>query len=327
MNTRQKVIIDCDPGIDDSLALMYALSSEELEVVAITIVCGNVPVELGVQNTFKVLQLMDRMDIKVYAGETKPLVREYVSAQDTHGMDGLGESQIEAPKGYVAEVISAAEYLYQTFKTEKDISIIALGPLTNLAKVIERDPLALKNVNRLVSMGGNYKSFGNCSPVAEYNYWCDPDAAKIVYENFAELGKKVEMVGLDVTREIVLTPNILAYTKRINKERGSFVEKIVQFYFDFHWEYEKIIGCVINDPLAVAYFIDPTICSGIEAYTTVETQGLSIGQTIVDEMKFWKKDSNAYVCTSVYGMYFMEEFIYRIFGGEQQEIHKMLGQL
>ncbi|MDO5293434.1 MAG: nucleoside hydrolase [bacterium] len=327
MNTKQKVIIDCDPGIDDSLALMYALSSKELDVMAITIVCGNVPVELGVQNAFKVLQLMDRLDIKVYAGETKPLVREFVSAQDTHGMDGLGETYIEAPKGYAAEEISASEYIEQTLKLNDDISIIALGPLTNLAKVVQQDKYALKNVVRLVSMGGNYKSFGNCSPVAEYNYWCDPDAAKIVYENFAFLGKKIEMVGLDVTRDIVLTPSILSYLKRINKEKGSFVEKIVQFYFDFHWEYEKIIGCVINDPLAVAYFVDPTLCNGIEAYTTVETEGLCLGQTIVDAMGFWKKDSNAVICTSVYSTYFMEEFVYRIFGGNRKEIHSMLAQL
>lgn len=327
MNAKEKVIIDCDPGIDDSLALMYALSSKELEVAAITIVCGNVPVEIGVKNAFKVLHIMNRTDIKVYAGESKPLVREYISAQDTHGMDGLGESHIAAPAGLKEEDMSASEYMYQLLKANKDISIIALGPLTNLAKVVARDANVLQNVKRLVSMGGNFKSFGNCSPVAEYNYWCDPHAAKLVYENFASLGKKIEMVGLDVTRKVVLTPNIVSYLKRIDIEKGSFIEKIVQFYFDFHWEYERIIGCVINDPLAVGYFIDRTICGGIDAYTTVETEGLSIGQTIVDEYKFWKKESNAIICTSVDETRFMEEFVYRIFGGNREEIHNILKQL
>ena len=104
-------------------------------------------------------------------------------------------------------------------------------------------------------MGGSFKSHGNCSPVAEYNYWCDPDGASLVYETLHQNGQKIHMVGLDVTRKIVLTPNLLEYMCRLNKETGEFVKKITKFYFDFHWEWEHIIGCVINDPLAVAYFI------------------------------------------------------------------------
>ena len=120
-------------------------------------------------------------------------------------------------------------------------------------------------------MGGTYKSHGNCSPVAEYNYWCDPDAAAKVYEAYASLpelsGKNIHMIGLDVTRKIVLTPNLIEYMKRLHPFLGGKIEAITRFYLDFHWEQEGIIGCVINDPLAVAYFADHSICSGFDAYT------------------------------------------------------------
>lgn len=319
---RKKVIIDTDPGIDDSLALMYALSSKEIEVIGITVVCGNVPVEIGVENALKVLKLMNRMDIPVYAGAKRPLVRDYVSAQDTHGMDGLGESKIPEVIGEVHT--DAAQFIVDSLNRKENISIIAIGPMTNIAQALQLDSKAFSNLDRFVSMGGNFKSHGNCSPVAEYNYWCDPHAAKYVYETFSQLGKIVEMVGLDVTRKIVLTPNILSYIKRLNEEKGKFVEKIVQFYFDFHWEYESIIGCVINDPLAIAYFIQPDLCDGFLAYTTVETEGLCIGQSITDEFHFWKKASNSKICTSVQVQEFMEQFISRIFGGSIEEIREML---
>ena len=139
-------------------------------------------------------------------------------------------------------------------------------------------------------MGGNSEAIGNCSPVAEYNYWCDPDAAAICYDLFGKAGKKIEMVGLDVTRKIVLTPNILEYVCRLDPENGEFIRRITGFYMDFHWEYEKIIGCVINDPLAVAYYIDRSLCGGFDSYTAVATDGICRGQTVVDSMDFWKKE-------------------------------------
>lgn len=326
MIQKRKVIIDCDPGIDDSLALMLALTSEEIDVVGITIVCGNVPTNLGVENAIKVLKLMGRLDIPVYAGAEVPLVREYISAQDTHGMDGLGETNYEN----VTEGIrrsGAAEYLISMLLQEENLSIIALGPMTNIANAMSINLEAFRRVDQFVSMGGNYRSHGNCSPVAEYNYWCDPDGAKAVYEGMARIDKKIHMVGLDVTREIVFTPSLASYAKRLDKQRGTFVDSIVQFYFDFHWEYEKIIGCVINDPLAIAYFIDPKLCQGFEAYTTIETEGISIGQSVVDRMQFWKKPSNSVILTKVDSKRFMEMFMQRVFGGSVEEITMQLEQM
>lgn len=317
---RRNVIIDCDPGIDDSLALMLALSMEELNVEAITIVCGNAPVEMGFGNAKKVLKQMNRLDIPVYMGAKTPMKREYVNALDTHGADGLGESFLPEVCGYEQEK-TALEFFKERFSDGKeDCSVIALGPLTNLADLIQQNPKAFENIEEIVSMGGNFRSYGNCSPVAEYNYWADPDAAALVYEETARNGKKISMVGLDVTRKIVLTPNLLAYMKRLNPEIGGFVEKITGFYFDFHWEWEHLVGCVINDPLAVAYFADRSLCSGTEAYTAVETQGISMGQTVVDSMNFYRKEANALVLTEVDAAKFFRLFFSRILKMKEEEL-------
>ena len=305
MNKR-KIIIDCDPGIDDSLAIMLALTSPEIEVLGITIVCGNSPVEMGFENAKKILKQMNRLDVPVYMGEPRPLKRDYVNALDTHGADGLGESFLPEVPGYQQE-IGAVDFLSKALIKEK-VSVIALGPMTNLARLIQKAPAAFDQIEELVSMGGSFKSHGNCSPVAEYNYWCDPDAAALVYDTLHQNGKMIHMIGLDVTRKIVLTPTLLEYICRLNKETGEFIRKITKFYFDFHWEWEHIIGCVINDPLAVAYFADRSLCSGIQAYTAVETGGISMGQTVVDAMDFYRKEPNAVILTEVDVLKFFKIF-------------------
>ena len=329
MNAR-KVILDCDPGIDDALALMLALSLPGLDVIGITVVCGNVPVEKGVKNALKILELMNRTEIPVYAGEAKPLVRPYVDAMDTHGGDGLGESAFPDPAGSPAEA-DAVSYLSDVLLSEEQVSVIALGPLTNLARLLERSPEAFVRIKELVSMGGTYKSHGNCSPVAEYNYWCDPDAAAKVFEAYASLpelsGKNIHMIGLDVTRKIVLTPNLIEYMKRLHPFLGGKIEAITRFYLDFHWEQEGIIGCVINDPLAVAYFADHSICSGFDAYTAVETGGISYGQTLVDACEFWKKPHNSHILTETDPYRFWLLFCCQVLGADETAVRHMLSQI
>ena len=315
---KRKVIIDCDPGIDDSLAIMLALKSPEIEVIGITIVCGNSPVEMGFGNAKKILKQMNRLDVPVYNGESTPLRRDYVNALDTHGEDGLGESFLPEVTGYQQQ-ISAVDFLADILKKEK-VSIIELAPMTNLARLIQKDKVAFSCIEEIVSMGGSFKSHGNCSPVAEYNYWCDPDGASLVYETLHQNGQKIHMVGLDVTRKIVLTPDLLEYMCRLNKETGEFVKKITKFYFDFHWEWEHIIGCVINDPLAVAYFINPELCKGFDSYVQIETEGISLGQSVVDSMNFYRKTSNARVLTEVDVYGFFQMFLSRILDQKPEEL-------
>lgn len=329
MNAK-KVMIDCDPGIDDVLALLLALRSPELDVLGITVVCGNVPTTQGAENALKILSLLNRLDVPVYLGETKPLVRDYVDATDTHGADGLGESFLPNVTD-VRPKEGAIQFLAQTLSEQKDVSIIALGPLTNIARLIQDYPACLDGLSELVTMGGSYKSHGNCSPVAEYNYWCDPDAAKVVYEAFeshpALRQKQIQMIGLDVTREIVLTPNLVTYMTCLSQEIGNFIRNITRFYFDFHWKQEGVIGCVINDPLAVAYCIDHSLCKGFSAYTTVETAGISLGQTVVDTYNFWKKEKNSHILTETDPYRFMTFFITHVFGADASDVRHVLRQI
>lgn len=312
----RKIIIDCDPGIDDALALMLALSSPELNILGITTVSGNVPAQVGADNALKVLKQMNRLDIPVYCGAEIPLKKDYVDARDTHGEDGLGETNYPKADG-VSWKGGAVDFIIETLQKETGVSIIAIGPMTNLALALQKCPEAFQRLDEFISMGGNFRSYGNCSPVAEYNYWCDPDAANYVYQN---LGTMIHMVGLDVTRKVVFTPTIADFCQRIHPSNGTFVKQITRFYNEFHWNYERIIGCVINDPLAIAYFIDRELCSGISAYTMVVTDGVCIGQTVVDSMDFWKKEKNSYVLTKVNQIDFMKLFLKRVFQAKESDL-------
>lgn len=321
---KRKVIIDCDPGIDDVLALMLAIKSEELEILGITVCSGNVPAKMGAKNAIKVLEICEKTDIPVYIGEELPLVRELVTAQDTHGEDGLGENNYSDVEG-VEPKEGGVQFIIDTLKNEENVSIIALAPLTNIAKALQVDKEAFANIDEFVTMGGNFKSNGNCSPVAEFNYWVDPHAADYVYKN---MPVKVQMIGLDVTREIVLTPNRLELMSRLGNEKMyKFIKEITRFYIDFHWNQEGIIGCVINDPLAIAYFIDKSICSGKEYFVEVEEAGKAIGMTIVDEFDFYKREKNALVLTEVDSEKTMKMFMNRIFPGNKELIEAMGGNL
>ena len=311
---KRKVIIDCDPGIDDSLALLLALNSPELDVLGITIVSGNVPANQGAKNALKVLKLLKREDIKVYIGESTPLVRELVTAEDTHGEDGLGETNYE--EADIEINYNGIDFILDSAK-EGDVSIIALGPLTNLAKALEKDPNSFNMLEEIVSMGGAFRSHGNCSQVAEFNYWVDPHSVKNVFDK-----SKVpfSMVGLDVTREIVLTPNLIEVINQFGGEIGKFIVDITRFYVDFHWKQERTLGCVINDPLAVAYFIDRSICEGFTSYLDIVVDGIAMGQTLVDVGEFYRKEHNGLVLTKVDSKKFMEMFLYRLFPTNKKDI-------
>lgn len=315
---KKKVIIDCDPGIDDSLALILALNSPELEIVGITTVSGNVKAEQGAKNALKVLKLMNREDIPVYIGEDIPLVRELITAQDTHGEDGLGETNYE--EADVEINYGGVDFILENAR-KGDISIIALGPLTNLATAIERDEEGFNMINEIVSMGGAFRSHGNCSQVAEFNYWVDPHGVKEVFDR-----NKVSfsMVGLDVTREIILTPNLIEFINQIGGDVANFIVDITRFYVDFHWNQERTLGCVINDPLAVAYFIDRTLCEGFTSYLDIVTEGKAVGQTLVDVGNFYRKEHNGRILTKVDSKRFMKMFLERIFPDSKKDIEIVL---
>ena len=317
---KRKVIIDCDPGIDDALAIILALKSKEIEVIGITSVSGNVESLQGAKNALKVLKLLGRLDIPVYLGESKPVKRELVTAQDTHGEDGLGETFLEEVSSeYIRE--NGVDFILNTLKNQENVSIIALGPLTNLCRAIEKDSETFHRVKEIVSMGGAYKSHGNCSPVAEFNYWVDPHGAREFLKKF---NGEFTMVGLDVTREIVLTPNLREMIHQFKDEIGDFIYDITRFYVDFHWEQERTLGCVINDPLAVEYFINRELCDGFKAYVDIACEDISMGQSVVDVADFYKKRKNVFVLDKVNSKEFMVSFLNKIFPSHKEDIKNVL---
>ncbi|MGU8475830.1 nucleoside hydrolase [Clostridium perfringens] len=317
---KRKVIIDCDPGIDDALAIILALKSKEIEVIGITTVSGNVESLQGAKNALKVLKLLGRLDIPVYLGESKPIKRELVTAQDTHGEDGLGETFLEEVSSeYIRE--NGVDFILNTLKNDENVSIIALGPLTNLCRAIEKDSETFHRVKEIVSMGGAYKSHGNCSPVAEFNYWVDPHGARDFLKKF---NGEFTMVGLDITREIVLTPNLREMIHQFKDEIGDFIYDITRFYVDFHWEQERTLGCVINDPLAVEYFINRELCEGFKAYVDIACQDISMGQSVVDVADFYKKRKNVFVLDKVNSKEFMVSFLNKIFPSHKDDIKNIL---
>jgi len=311
---KKRIIIDCDPGIDDSLAILLAIYSEEVEIVGITIIGGNVEAIKCARNAIKTLEVAGRLDIPVYLGESKPLVRKMITAEETHGDTGLGKVIVKANKNDKLIKEGAVDFLLDN---AENTHLIAIGPMTNLAMAIKKDKNKFNKFLSITSMGGTYKSHGNCSQVAEFNYWVDPHAVQIVYDNYDKI---ITMVGLDVTRKCVLTPNFRQLIKFIDTKVAQFIYEITEFYVDFHWEQERTLGCVINDPLAVAYVIDPTLATGFLSNLEMVVEGNAIGQSMIDVQGFHKRENNVLVLTEVDHIKFMKMFFKKLFKEYQRDI-------
>ena len=313
----KKIIIDADPGIDDSLAIILANNVEEYETLGISLVSGNVHIEKGRKNILRLSKFLNR-DFKIYMGSEAPLSKDFINAEDTHGEDGLGETYLPFDEKEVDG--DAIDFLIQEAR-KGNLTIFALGPLTNIARALKRDRDAFLDT-RIIIMGGNFKSHGNMSPVAEFNFYVDPDAADYVIKNAP---RKVEIMPLDVTRKFVLTPSILSYMKRLNPTMGNFIEKITDFYMDFHWEYEKIIGSVINDPLTVLLERKPELFRGRSFNAECITDGPARGMLMVDEMDFMKREKNIILYEDLDLSSVWKYFIERITKAEVDE--KVLGDI
>ena len=322
---KEKVIIDCDPGIDDALALIYAIKSNKFNILGITTVSGNVPAMEGALNVCRILNFLGIHDIPVCVGCTSD---DYIDARDTHGDNGLGNYIIEC-NDYSCLNLStttAVPFIGKTVsKYPDEVTIIALGPLTNIARVGNEYKDFYRDVREIISMGGTYRAPGNCTPVSEYNYWCDPYSAKVVYMRLAHAWEdsdwryfpKIYMVGLDVTRKIVLTHDDVKKIKELNPKVGELVEGITNFYFDFHKKQEDLDGCVINDPVAIFYaltsgwfFIDKKYYVDIINLPDDDHDGSAVrGMVLVDANKIYRCKPNAIVALDVDVACFWDSFI------------------
>jgi inosine-uridine nucleoside N-ribohydrolase len=271
-----RVIIDTDPGVDDAFALLLAMRSPELKIEAITPVAGNVPLELTLPNALRLVEIAGRTDIPVAAGARTPLVRRLVTATYAHGENGLGGAVFPEPTTKpVAE--PAAEYIRRIVrKYPHEVTLITLGPLTNIATALNADPELAALVRGLTMMGGSL-SGGNITPAAEFNIYVDPEAARIVFQS----GIPITMVGLDVTRKTSLTDEHVRVLDAAQNPVSQAAATIGRNAIAHNRERGFLVGPNMHDSLAVAAFLDPTILKWQEYYVDVETTGeLTAGETL-----------------------------------------------
>ncbi|HEX3807389.1 MAG TPA: nucleoside hydrolase [Gaiellaceae bacterium] len=269
------IILDCDPGHDDAIAILLAIASPELDLVGVTTVSGNQTLDKTTNNALRVLELAGRGDIPVYAGADAPIVREREVAAHVHGESGLDGPDLPAPSASVQQQ-HAVEYLAEQFRRDDKPVLVATGPLTNVGLLFAT--YADARPDRIVLMGGAIGE-GNRTPAAEFNIWADPEAAERV---FAE-GLDTTMVGLDVTHRALITPD---HTERMRGAGrvGVAVAELMDFYTRFHLErYPELPGSPMHDPVCIAHLIDPTLMEVRDAFIEVDcTTGPSWGRTNVD---------------------------------------------
>ncbi|MXX12847.1 MAG: nucleoside hydrolase [Gemmatimonadetes bacterium] len=276
---KQPIILDTDPGVDDALAMMLALGSSELDVIGICTVSGNVPLNTGTRNAQGLLQLLDRTEIPVFAGADQPLKRDPVFATEVHGESGMGQAVLPEPSQKIKG--DAVDFLVQTLSDQPgEITIIAVGPLTNLALAEQRQPGTLQKAKQVIVMGGAIAETGNSTPVAEFNFYADPHAAQIVVHSDAAL----LIVPLDATRQVVLSEtdieNQIASLKTV---ASQFVVDAVQNVFALYRQLEREPIVYLHDPLAVGAAIASELLRSETLYIDIETSGdLTMGQVVTD---------------------------------------------
>jgi len=271
-----RVIIDTDPGVDDALALLLAMRSPELKIEAITPVAGNVPLELTLPNALRMVEISGRTDIPVAAGARTPLLRRLVTAAYAHGENGLGGAVFPEPKiKPVAE--PAAVFIRQIVrKYPGEVTLIPVGPLTNIATALTADPELARMVRGIVMMGGSL-SGGNITPAAEFNVYVDPEAARIVFQS----GIPIKMVGLDVTRKTSLTEDHVRTLEAARNPVSQAAAKIGRNAINHNREQGYLVGPNMHDSLALAASIDPSLVKWKDYYVDVETTGeLTAGETL-----------------------------------------------
>jgi len=294
MSPTRRMWIDTDTASDDAVAILLALKHPNTEVVGMSIVIGNVPVELGVQNALYTNELCGK-SVPVHAGAEMPLVRPFATAQHVHGADGMGDIGLPL-KGRKATSNNAVHAMIEAFRKEPgELELVALGPLTNLALAIRIEPQFASWVKRCVIMGGTGVLPGNITPLAEFNWWVDPEAVHIVLES----GMKVEMVGWDVSVADAVIDDTLAAELRALGPLGQYSIDIQRALRKFCEEASKLNGFDWPDPIAMAVALEPDIVSS-EAHLRVEVSlglGHERGQTIVDHLGNTKREPN---CRVVY---------------------------
>ncbi len=280
MTAARKIIIDTDPGQDDAVAIMMALASSELEVLAITCVAGNVPLELTSLNARKVCDLAGRFDVPVHAGCSKPLVRMLTTAEHVHGKTGLDGAELPEPRTPLAQK-HAVDVIVETLAAAepRSITLCTLGPLTNIAAALIRAPEMRGAIREIVSMGGGFFEGGNITPAAEFNIYVDPHAAETVFRS----GLDVTLMPLDLTHQVRTTNARMARLRGLGTRVGRVTADLLDFFDRFDEEKYGTDGGPLHDPNVIAYLLKPEIYGGRRINVEVETVSeLTMGMTVAD---------------------------------------------
>jgi purine nucleosidase len=305
----KRILFDTDPGIDDACAILLAFASAELSVEGLSIVHGNCSLEQGTTNALSVLELANAAHIPVARGCELPLVQPSLLAPETHGDTGLGYAELPAPRAKPIGQHGIDFLIEQILKSPGEITLVAIGPLTNVALAIRQEPRIVQALKEMIIMGGALRHEGNTTALAEFNTYVDPHAAHIVYH----AGIPTTLVPLDVTYQCILTPDDVNRLLRTDSPITKFVADATRFYMEFHDEFQKIEGCVINDPLALALTFAPELCTYQELPVDVDISGgISMGKTVADFYNYGKKPANMRVALGVRARDFMDLFVERI---------------
>lgn len=305
----KRILFDTDPGIDDSLAILLALASPEVTVEGVSVVHGNCSVEQAAANALGVLELARASDIPVARGFTLPLVQPSLLAPETHGNSGIGYARLPSPAKHVVAQHSVEFLIDKIMSAPGMISLVCIGPLTNVAVAIRKEPRIVEAVREVIIMGGAIRHPGNATPLAEFNVYVDPHASHAVYHS----GMPITLVPLDVTYQCILTHADVERLLRIDSPITKFIADSTRFYMEFHDEYQDIDGCIINDPLALALAFAPELCDYEEHYVDVDLSGgVSLGKTFADFYRAYRKPANMKVALGVRARDFLELFLERM---------------
>lgn len=306
----RKLILDVDTGIDDALAIAYALASPELELIGVTCTYGNVEVDQAVRNSLAILELFGRPDIPVYAGPQPDGFEVMEISQFIHGVNGVGEAPLYDAERSV-EPASAVDFMVRAaHHYGDDLVIVPVGPLTTVADAVEQDPAFAERAH-IVCMGGALTVPGNVTAYAEANINQDPDGADRVFRACED----ITMIGLDVTLQTLLTVVETEEWEKLNTAGGDFLAKATNYYIKaYETTAPHLGGCGLHDPLAVAVAADPTLVSTLPINLKVDTDGPTRGRTIGDEMCLNDPVKSAHVAIDVDVERFLAEFMQRLTG-------------
>ncbi len=292
---KKKIILDCDPGHDDAVAIMLAAAHNDIEILGITCVAGNATLENTRINALKVCSLIGKTNIPIYSGAEKPLEFDLVTAEHVHGKSGLDTDgqPINISEGYVIQQMDAVDFIINTCQDQNEpIYICPLGPLTNIALALQKDPSIKSKIKEIVFMGGAAMCLGNITPAAEFNIYVDPHAANIVLNS----GVKTVMFGLDVTHKVNVNDHIINDIKNNNNKSSILFADLMNFYSKTHREVFEVNESPLHDPCVIGYLIDAKIFSGKFVNVQVEENSvLTRGKTVADWLKITGREPNCHV--------------------------------